>query len=140
MEQKTQENPKLRTTPEVAAAVLADRCRKDGAFARKLQDDPRGTLAELNGQKVPEYMNVAVHQNAPDHWHIVIPSQKQAQRLNEAYKTMDAAGGTLSDEQLEALSGGEIVVILSLIGIVGTATAVATAATAGIVAGAITAA
>ena len=80
MNQKTQGSPKLRVTPEVAAAILADRCRADGALARKLQDDPRGALAELNGQKVPEYMNVAVHQNAPDHWHIVIPSDKQAQR------------------------------------------------------------
>ena len=139
MEQKTQENPKLRTTPEVAAAVLADRCRADSAFTRKLQDDPKGVLAELNGQEVPGYMNVAVHQNAPDHWHIVIPSQKQAQRLNEAYEMMDASGGTMSDEQLAAISGGEIVVVLTLIGILTPAVVVATGATAGIVAGTIAA-
>ena len=139
MNQKTQENPKLRTTPEVAAAMLADRCRKDGAFARKLRDDPKGVLATLNGQKVPEYMNVAIHQNAPDHWHIVIPSDKQAQRLSEAYEMMDAAGGTLSDEQLGAISGGEIVVIATLIGILTPAVVVATGATAGIVAGTISA-
>ena len=116
MEQKTQKSPELRMTPEVAAAAIADRCRKDREFMNNFCDDPRGALAEASDKGVPAAMNVAVHRNSADHWHVVIPSDAQAKRLGEAFKMMDDAGGTLSDEQLQAISGGEIFISLFVVG------------------------
>lgn len=108
MEQKTQESPQLRMTPEVAAAAIADRCRKDRDFMKNLCDDPKAALAKAGGKDMPDSMSVVVHQNSADHWHIVIPSDAQARRMEEAFKAVDGADDTLSDEQLQSLSGGEI--------------------------------
>ena len=141
MEQKTQKSPELRMTPEVAVAAIADRCRKDGEFLNKLCADPRAVLAEAGGKGLPDSVNIVIHRNSSDHWHIVIPSDAQARRLGEAFQMMDDADGTLSDEQMLAISGGEFFVsfLLTTALIVG-AGAVATAATGGIVAGAVVAA
>ena len=116
MEQKTQKSPELRMTPEVAAAAVADRCRQDREFMKNLCADPKAALIEASGKGMPDSMNVAVHHNSADHWHIAIPSAAQAERLGEAFKMMDDADGTLSDEQLLAVSGGEIFISLFLIG------------------------
>ena len=115
MEQKSQQPAELRVTPEVTAAVVADKCREDDGFAERLHKDAQAALAEINGQPVPHEVKPIVHQNSADHWHIVIPSDAQARRLGEAYKMMDEAGGTLSDEQLQAVSGGFEVWIAALI-------------------------
>ena len=112
MEQKTQKSPELRMTPEVAAAAVADRCRQDREFMKNLCADPKAALIEASGKGMPDSMNVAVHHNSADHWHIAIPSAAQAERLGEAFKMMDDADGTLSDEQLLAVSGGEIFIVL----------------------------
>ena len=105
MEQKTQQS-ELRMTPEVAAAAIADRCRKDGEFLKNLNSDPLAALTKAGGEGVPDSMNVIIHQNSADHWHIVIPSDAQAKRLSEVFKTIDNAGDTLSDDQLQDVSGG----------------------------------
>ena len=105
MEQKTQQS-ELRMTPEVAAAAIADRCRKDGEFLKSLNDNPTATLTKASGQGVPDSMNVVIHQNSANHWHIVIPSDAQARRLGEVFKTIDDAGDTLNDDQLQDVSGG----------------------------------
>ena len=141
MEQETQKAPELRITPEVAAAVIADKCRKDDEFSKSLRGDPRSALIEASGKSLPDSMNVVVHQNSADHWHIVIPSDAQVEKVGEAFKMMDDAGGTLSDEQLLAISGGEVLIgfLLTAALVVGTGV-VATAVTGGVVGGAVAAA
>ena len=138
MEQESQQTPELRITPEVAAAIVADKCRKDGEFAKKLNDDPKAALAGINKQQVPDEVKFVVHQNSADHWHIVIPSDAQASRLGKAFKMMDDAGGdTLNDEQLQAISGG-VEVIWTII-FVGSMAGIAAGVTGGIVAGGVAA-
>lgn len=111
MEQETPKSAEVRMTPEIAAAAIADRCRKDGEFLKNLCDDPRSALTAASGDGVPESMDVVVHQNSADHWHIVIPSDEQARRLGETFRAMDGADGTLNDEQLQSLSGGAEVIL-----------------------------
>ena len=135
MEQNTRKYPELRMTPEVAAAAVADRCRQDREFMKNLCADPRAALIEASGKSVPDSMNVAVHHNSADHWHVVIPSATQAERLGEAFKMMDDADGTLSDEQLLAVSGGEIFITLFVVG----ATVVGVTAAAAVVTSAVVA-
>ena len=104
-EQKQQELAPLRMTPEVSAAVLADRCRKDDALSKRFFENPKAAIADASGKTLPEATNVVVHRNSADHWHIVVPSQAQARRLNAAWEG-SGDGDSLTDEQLQAISGG----------------------------------
>ena len=105
MERKTRESPQLRMTPEVVAAAIADRCRKDDALSKRFFEDPKAAIADASGKTLPEATKVVVHRNSADHWHIVVPSQAQVRRLNEAWEG-SGDGDSLTDEQLQAISGG----------------------------------
>jgi len=82
-------------TPEVAAALLADRCRREPQLTSRLRDNPRDCLEELSGRKLPETFKVIVHDNSDDTWHLPLPSHHQAE---------------LTEEQLQQISAGEFVV------------------------------
>ena len=131
MEQKRQERASLRVTPEVSAAILADRCRADGELSRRFCEDPKAVIAGASGKALPETTKVVVHRNSADHWHIAIPSEAQARRLNEALGEGD--GDSLTDEQLTAISGGLEIWLACLL--IGGITVITTSVVAGTVAG-----
>ena len=101
----------LSKSMETASATVAARCYQDAAFAEKLRANPRATIEELCGRKLPESLTIEVHENDGRTWHVPLPDE-----------TSDA----LSDDQLGKVSGG-LEIIFSLL-IVAAATAVAVGA------------
>ncbi len=103
---------------EVAAALLADTCRRDENFRAELQKDVRKTFAD-RGVLLADGMNVRLVQNTADTVHVALP----------CYDSFDRSFSDLTDEQLRAISGGEIIVTI-LFAIGGALTAVGAGASA----------
>lgn len=124
----------LALSPEVSAAVVAQRCREDAEFRQRLKEDPKAAIFAGQDKQPLAEMKVVVHENTPDCWHLSIPSDRQIENVNKV-RTMQekAADHKLTDEQLQDLSGGEIgFTLAALLGVtlgigvgVGTAGAVA---------------
>jgi len=87
---------------ELAAALLADRCRREPQLADRLRDDPRACLEKLGNRNLPENIKIITHDNTDDTWHLPLPSHSE--------------DGVLSEEQLEKLSAGELWVAGLVIG------------------------
>ena len=99
-------------TNEMAAAIIADKCRADQDFFRCMQADCKTALSSLSGVSLTDDLNVSVVRNAPGRVHVVLPdyeSQKDVQRSH------------LSDEQMAQVSGGEILITILAVGVVGAA-------------------
>jgi len=97
----------MAVTPEVAAALLADRCRQEPQLADRLRDNPRICLEKLSNRELPKTFKIVLHDNSDDTWHLPLPrySQDQDQRLSE--------------EQLEKIAAGEAFVTTGGIVLVG---------------------
>jgi hypothetical protein len=76
---------------------LIDRSLKDEDFRQRLLDDPKGTIEHDLGSKLAESIEVRVVEESADTIYLVLPS---ASALGEQ-------GGELSDQELDAVSGGE---------------------------------
>jgi hypothetical protein len=75
---------------------LIERSLKDESFRQKLLADPRAALEQELGRGLPEGVKVRVVEETPDTIYLVLP---RTSALGEG-------GGDLSDEALEAVSGG----------------------------------
>jgi hypothetical protein len=75
---------------------LVQKSLQDEEFRQKLLDDPKGTLEQEIGRGLPEGVQVRVVEESADTIYLVLPS---ASAVGEG-------GGSLSDEALEAVSGG----------------------------------
>ena len=75
---------------------LVQRSLQDEEFRQRLLDDPKGTLEQELGRGLPEGVQVRVVEESADTIYLVLPS---ASAVGEG-------GGSLSDEALEAVSGG----------------------------------
>ena len=96
-------------SPELSAAVVAQRCREDEEFGQRLRKDPKATIFEGQDKQPWDEMKVVVHENTPDCWHVSIPSDQQIENVNKMRAMQaKAADHELTDEQLQDLSGGEI--------------------------------
>jgi hypothetical protein len=92
-------------------ALLVLRAWNDAAFMAQLQSDARATLsAELAryDSRVPERKGVRVHVEQPGQCLIVIPRPAQASASEE-----------LSETELEAVAGGEGIVAIAVVTVVG---------------------
>lgn len=69
---------------------------KDENFRREMLTDPKGTFAKYSGQQLPDELEIKVHEDTKDILHLVLPP--------------DLSGMELSDEDLEKVAGGELVV------------------------------
>jgi hypothetical protein len=78
-----------RTRSELEAQIVA-RAWADEGFRERLRADPHAAVAEVTGVAVPESIEIEVLEETPEKGYLVIP-------LNRA---------AISDEQLEAVSGG----------------------------------
>ena len=46
---------------ESAAAAIAARCYEDRGFARRMRENPKATIEEMCGKKLPESLAIEVH-------------------------------------------------------------------------------
>jgi hypothetical protein len=82
-----------RTRPTIEAE-LAGRAAKDAAFRRTLLADTTGTLERELGVRLPAGVSVTVLEETPTSRYLVLPP------------VPTGAGGELSDDELEAVAGG----------------------------------
>jgi Nitrile hydratase, alpha chain len=75
---------------------LIQRSLEDEDFRQRLLDDPKGTIEQELGSRLPESIEVRVVEESADTIYLVLPS---ASPLGQ--------GGALSDQELEAVSGGK---------------------------------
>jgi Nitrile hydratase, alpha chain len=76
---------------------LIDRSIEDETFRQRLLDDPKGTIEQELGSRMPESVEVRVVEESADTIYLVLP---RASPIGE--------GGELSDEALEAVAGGDV--------------------------------
>ena len=74
---------------------LVQRSMEDEDFRQKLLDDPKGTVEQELGDRLPESMEVRAVEESADTIYLVLPSTLAV-----------GEGGELSDEALEAVAGG----------------------------------
>jgi len=117
--------PELPLTPESSAALVAQRCADDPAFRNRFEADPRGCLEELIGQKLPDELEVVLHQNDTRTWHVPVPGDELT------------ASCEISEEAMASISGG--FTFTTAFVVIGISAAVVTALIAGGFAGAIAA-
>lgn len=76
---------------------LVAKAWKDEGFREELKRDPKAVLEREMGVRLPEHVNVQVHEETADTIHVVLPAHPN-----------QAAQMQLSDEELEAVAGGGI--------------------------------
>jgi Nitrile hydratase, alpha chain len=77
---------------------LINRSLQDETFRQRLLDDPKGTIEQELGSRMPESIEVRVVEESADTIYLVLPSSS---RVGE--------GGELSDEALESVAGGDVI-------------------------------
>lgn len=92
---------KIPAVNEVVAAFLADTCRRDENFRARLREDARKTFAD-KGVLPADEGAVRLVQNTADTVHVVLP----------CYDGFDKSFSDLTDEQLQAISGGGIIITI----------------------------
>ena len=75
---------------------LINRSMEDEPFRQRLLDDPKGTLEQELGRRLPEGLDVRVVEESQQTIYLVLPS---ASAVGEG-------GGSLSDRELDAVAGG----------------------------------
>ena len=79
---------------------LIERSLEDEAFRQRLLADPKAAIEQELGSRLPESIEVRAVEETPEIIYLVLPS-----------RSADVRGGELSDQELDAVSGG-----LSLVG------------------------
>lgn len=111
-------------------AALIRRCSEDPAFRAKILADPKSMLEEALGRKLPEKLEIFIHEEDIRTMHFSVPPTRESLQKE------------LSDEQLEQVAGGtEVLTTLGVTLVIGlgallSITAAGTAASAISVAGA----
>ena len=77
---------------------LINKSLQDGDFRQKLLDDPKGTLEQELGTRLPDEVEVRVVEESADAIYLVLPSSASP---------LGGQGGELSDRELEAVAGGD---------------------------------
>ena len=96
---------------EIAAAVIADKCRADQDFARRMQADCKAALSSLSERALADDLSVSVVRNAPGQVHVVLPDYACQK---------DEAKSFLTDEQMADIAGGEVfITMLVVTGVLG---------------------
>jgi hypothetical protein len=77
---------------------LVQRSLEDEEFRQRLLDDPKGTMQQELGSRLPESVEVRVVEESADTIYLVLPSA-----------SVVGEGGELSDEALESVAGGDVI-------------------------------
>ena len=75
---------------------IVQRSIEDDAFRQRLIEDPKGAVEQELGTQLPEEVRVVTVEESADTIYLVLPSTSMA----------GAAGGELSDRELESVAGG----------------------------------
>jgi hypothetical protein len=76
---------------------LIQRSLEDEAFRQRLLDDPRAIIEQELGSRLPESVEVRVVEESADTIYLVLPSASPV-----------GQGGELSDQELDAVAGGQL--------------------------------
>lgn len=90
---------------EVISALVADKCREDADFVNRMQSDSKSTMNALCDSPFPADLNIQTVQNTSGLVHVPLP----------VYKDLPDVGDAISDEDLAAVSGGEIILFVGII-------------------------
>jgi hypothetical protein len=74
---------------------IVQRSIEEEAFRQRLLEDPKGAVEQELGTRLPEEVRVVTVEESTDTIYLVLPNASMA----------GAEGGTLSDQQLEAVAG-----------------------------------
>ena len=72
---------------------LIEKSLEDESFRQRLIEDPKGTVEEELGTRLPEEVRVVTVEETQDTIYLVLPSTPMA-------------GGELSDQELQSVAGG----------------------------------
>jgi len=72
--------------------LIRQHLASDPDFRKKLVADPRGVIAGLVGMKLPESIEIEVHEESLTHVHLVIPHTSPAGELSD--KDLDLVAGS----------------------------------------------
>jgi hypothetical protein len=75
---------------------LIEKSLQDESFRQRLMEDPKGTLEQELGRRLPEEVQVRAVEETADTIYLVLPSASMA----------GAEGGALSEQELESVAGG----------------------------------
>ena len=89
----------LAATNELVSALLAGACQRDADLRAMAETDPKKVFS-FEGVTLDDKVTVRSVQNTADTVHIVVP----------CYESYDKIFGSLSDQQLAAISGGDAIV------------------------------
>jgi hypothetical protein len=92
---------------------LVARAITDHVFKQELLRNPKTAVGQALQVALPENMSVQVHEADDDNLYVLLPPRRE---LSDA---------ELSDEQLEAVAGGEVAIVALVVGIVALGTSVA---------------
>jgi hypothetical protein len=76
---------------------LIEKSLQDESFRQRLMEDPKGTVEQELGTRLPEDVRVVAVEETPDTIYLVLPS---------ASPLGGDEGGELSDRELESVAGG----------------------------------
>ncbi|HEX5848912.1 MAG TPA: NHLP leader peptide family RiPP precursor [Rubrobacter sp.] len=77
---------------------LIEKSLQDESFRRRLVEDPKGTVEQELGRRLPEGVRVEAVEETQDTIYLVLPSASMAGHEGEA----------VSDRELESVAGGDI--------------------------------
>jgi len=93
--EKQEKTPAPAPLPETLAA-LAALYIYDMGFRAEFDKDPKAALAAFGGEPVPSDVEVVVHRNESNRWHLSLPSEE----------VIEALAREMGDEDLDGISGG----------------------------------
>ena len=112
------------TIKELYSAFVADECRADTGFARRMQKDCKEALSDLIGAPVSDDVDVSVVLNTPDLVHVAIPDH-----------VCDIGDHKqISEEEMAEVAGGEIIFAVLISTLVGTGLVAGASVAAGVIA------
>ena len=89
--------------------LIIERAWKVPEFRQQFVSDPKGTIEKYTGQKLPQTLNIVVHEEDAETMHLTIPVPPRD--ISE-----------LSDEDLERVAGGTDIVAMTIVTVAITAT------------------
>ena len=104
------------TIKEVYSAFVADECRADTGFARRMQKDCKEALSDLIGAPVADDVDVSVVLNTPDLVHIAIPDHVcdigDHEQISEAEMAEVAGGEIIVAGIISAIAAASVVAVI----------------------------